>query len=146
MKNIVKMMERASKSKWALRKLNFIFSYGIPFNRPHGFKIKSIEENAITSIARYQRRNFNHIHGIHACAIATIAEFSAGSVLMMKFVPNQYRLIMSKLEVKYHYQAKQDLFARAEITPEQVSSVNVLFNDQDKVKLFVGARHCEIVG
>ena len=133
MKNILPLMHKARSSVWALRWLNFILGRGIPFNRAHGFKIVAIKEHAITTKAGYQTRNFNHIRGIHACAIATIGEFSAGLMLMMAFVPREYRLIMSQLEVQYHYQAKQDLLACAMLEPQAVAELQRQLQTEDKV-------------
>jgi acyl-coenzyme A thioesterase PaaI-like protein len=92
----------------------------IPFNAPHGFGIEELGEDFVKVRAPYKKENFNHIQGIHACAIATIAEFSSGLLLLSKVDPLQYRLIMAKMAVDYHYQAKQDAFAVTSLTAEQI--------------------------
>jgi acyl-coenzyme A thioesterase PaaI-like protein len=92
----------------------------IPFNGPHGFCVEELGEDFVKTRAPYKKENFNHIQGIHACAIATIAEFSSGLLLLSKVDPLQYRLIMAKMAVEYHYQAKQDTFAVTYLTAEQI--------------------------
>lgn len=105
-------LERAQKSKWALRKLNLFLGIGIPFNKPHKIKIVKVESDAIVTGIPLKRNNLNHIKGIHACGLATTAEFCSGLVLLRRLDPKKYRLIMQKIEVEYHYQAKKKCTAR----------------------------------
>lgn len=83
----------------------------VPFNKPHGFKILEIGDDHLKTFVPYKRSNFNHIKGIHACALATLSEFTTGFLLLVKLDPKKYRLIMQKLEMEYHYQAKMNAFA-----------------------------------
>jgi len=109
--NFEKYIESAKKSKLGLFKLNFGLSYIIPFNKPHGIKITAILEDSVKTIIPYKRKNLNHIKGIHACGMATAAEFASGFLLLTKLGSKKYRLIMESLEMRYHYQAKMDLHA-----------------------------------
>lgn len=93
-------------------------SRGIPFNRPHGIKIHKVEENAVITTIPKKKINHNHIQGVHACGLATAAEFCSGLMLLRNLDARQYRLIMQKLEVEYYYQAKYDCFARFELDRE----------------------------
>jgi acyl-coenzyme A thioesterase PaaI-like protein len=106
-----KLLVKARHSKGWLRVLNLMMSWIVPFNRPHGFHIVELAEERVRTSASYRRSNHNHIRGIHACAIATVAEFSAGLLLLSRLDPARYRLIMSKLDVDYLYQAKQEITA-----------------------------------
>ncbi len=113
--DLAKALHKAQSSKWALKKLNFALSLGIPFNRPHAIRIHKVEADAVVTTIPFKWRNSNHIKGIHACGLATAAEFCSGLMLLRKLNPTSYRLIMQKLEVEYHYQAKSDAFARFEL-------------------------------
>lgn len=113
--DLSKYLKAAESSKWALQKLNFILGMGIPFNKPHNIRILKVEPNAVTTTIPLKRKNFNHIKGIHACGLATTAEFCSGLVLLRRLNPKEYRLIMQKLEVEYHYQAKYTCTARFEL-------------------------------
>ncbi len=115
-------LQKAENSTWALRKLNLALAMGIPFNKPHGIKVAKVEPNAVSSIIPYKRKNFNHIKGVHACGLATVAEFCSGLVLLRKLDPRSYRIIMQKIEVTYHYQAKSDATARFELSQEDFES------------------------
>lgn len=99
---------KARQSASGLRMLNRLLWIGIPFNKPHRLKITELTmEKAVVSLP-YIRRNKNHINGMHACAIATGAEYVTGLLLLQALDASKYRLIMKKLEVEYHYQGKMD--------------------------------------
>lgn len=106
--NIVKKARHSGFYRWLL---NRGLDSMIPFNKPHGFKVVSIEQHKLRTKIPYKRRNFNHIRGLHACALATISEFTTGFLLITNLDPKKYRLIMQRLEMDYHYQGKMDAFA-----------------------------------
>ena len=123
--NFEKYIADARASKFGLWKLNVGLSYMIPFNKPHKIKIQTIEENKVTTIIPYKRKNFNHIKGIHACGMATAAEFASGFLLLTKLGAKKYRLIMQSLEMNYVYQAKTDIVAHFECSDQWI---------EDKIK------------
>jgi len=106
-----KHINNAKKSKFGLFKLNLALGFMVPFNKPHKIKIKEIYDNGVKAIIPYRRKNFNHIKGIHACGMATAAEFSCGFHLLSKLGMQQYRLIMETIEMTYLYQAKKNVYA-----------------------------------
>jgi acyl-coenzyme A thioesterase PaaI-like protein len=109
--NFEKYLEKAKASSFGLWKLNFGLGMMIPFNKPHKIKIKTIEDDKVTTIIPYKRKNFNHIKGVHACGMATAAEFASGFLLLTKLGAKKYRLIMQSLRMEYVYQAKTDIIA-----------------------------------
>ncbi len=112
------ILVRARGSKFYRFLLNFGLNRMIPFNKPHGFKIVDVGENRIRVRLPYRRRNLNHIRGLHACALATVTEFTSGLMLISRLDPKKYRLIMQRLEMDYHYQGKTDAFAEFAIDDE----------------------------
>ena len=112
------LMEKAKSSKKHLALLNFGLLRMIPFNKPHGFKIVEVGSNYVKVKIPYKRLNFNHIKGIHACALATASEYSTGLVLLNKLDAKEYRIIMQKMEMNYHYQGKMDVIVSFEITDD----------------------------
>ena len=126
-------ISKAEKSKFYLFFLNQILLRAIPFNKPHKIKVKKIFENKIVSFVPYKKRNFNHIKGIHACCIATVAEFSAGLVLIKKLNIKKYRFIMSNINVEYKYQAKTELTASSEIIETDIKNIVDGLKNQDSV-------------
>ncbi|MCG8578086.1 MAG: DUF4442 domain-containing protein [Flavobacteriales bacterium] len=112
--NFDNYIQQAKASSFGLKKLNFGLSRMIPFNRPHGIKLLEIGDDEVKTIIPYKRKNLNHIKGIHACGLATAAEFASGFLLITKLGNQDYRLIMESIDVKFHYQAKKDVVATFE--------------------------------
>jgi acyl-coenzyme A thioesterase PaaI-like protein len=113
-----KILEKAKHSSFYLKVLNWSLARMIPFNKPHGFKIFEIEDFRLKIIIPYRKSNFNHIRGLHACALATLSEFATGFLLLSNLDIKKYRLIMQRLEIDYHYQGKVDAFAEFIISKE----------------------------
>ena len=113
-----KIIEKARHSRLYLSMLNWSLGSMIPFNRPHGFAITEIGPGHIKTILPYRTRNLNHIRGLHACALATISEFTTGFLLVSRLAAKKYRLIMKRLEMDYHYQGKMDATAEFSISDQ----------------------------
>ena len=120
--DLKKIIQKASDSSFYRSLLNFGLDRMIPFNKPHGFKIIEISEGRIKTKLPFKKRNLNHIKGIHACAMATISEYTTGLVILNKLDNKKYRIIMQKLQMEYFYQAKMDAFAEFSIDDEWVNS------------------------
>ncbi len=138
--NPTQLIERAKTSKKHLALLNFGLARMIPFNKPHGFKIIELGDDFVKVKIPYKRINFNHIKGIHACALATASEYSTGLVLLNKLDAKSYRIIMQKMEMQYHYQAKLDTIVTFELTNEWLTSnVTKPLEEQEAVVI-----NCEV--
>ncbi|MGE3608675.1 MAG: DUF4442 domain-containing protein [Bacteriovoracaceae bacterium] len=113
MRLIYNMIDKLLANPTALNlvALNKVMTVGIPFNAPHGFKIKKLSSNSVEIFLPNRKLNHNHLGGVHACAMATVGEYCAGMSLLSSFGISKYRLIMSDLSVKYTYQARTDLTA-----------------------------------
>jgi acyl-coenzyme A thioesterase PaaI-like protein len=129
-----RMLRKATNSSWHLWLLNQALFYKIPFNKPHGFKIYKIEDNRMTVSIPYKRKNFNHIKGIHACALATAGEFVSGLSVLRFINPAEYRMILQSIHVNYLYQAKMDAYASIELRKDFVEQ-NIIkpLQSQDSV-------------
>jgi len=112
------VLHKAKNSAFYLKLLNWSLNRMIPFNKPHNFKIVEISDYRLKTIIPYRKSNFNHIRGLHACALATVSEFTTGFLLVSKLDAKKYRLIMQRLEMDYHYQGKMDSFAEFEISED----------------------------
>jgi acyl-coenzyme A thioesterase PaaI-like protein len=89
--------------------LNKVLTLGIAFNAPHGFKLKRVTDEEVVVACPNRKLNHNHIGGIHACAMATVGEFAAGVSILKSFGISRYRIIMTELQVSFHWQGKTDL-------------------------------------
>ena len=116
------LIKDAQASKFGLMKFNFIMHRVIPFNMPHKIKVTKITADALHSSLPYVRKNLNHLKGIHACAIATLAEYTSGLFLLSKASSSQYRLIMKTLRVEYSYQGKTALTAEFGMTEAEMKT------------------------
>ena len=109
--NINTILKKAQHSSFYLWLLNLGLDRTIPFNRPHGFKVIDVKDDVLKTLLPYRKSNFNHIKGIHACALATVSEFTTGFLMISRIDPKKYRIIMKTLEMEYHYQGKMDAIA-----------------------------------
>lgn len=141
MVNLNKLFLEAQSSAWGMRKLNFVLHKGIPFNAPHKIKITKLANREATVSVPYIRKNMNHLKGIHACCLATAAEYTTGLVMLNALDPKKYRLIMESIEVKYFYQAKGPVEAVFKIDQQEFDSAIFEPLDRDGVVLY----RCDIL-
>lgn len=95
----------------------------IPFNKPHGLKIIEVYDDGFKISLPYKRKNLNHIKGIHACALATLTEYTSGLTLMQNLASGDYRLIMKNISMIYHFQAKTDVIVSLHLSKEWMNTV-----------------------
>lgn len=136
-KKLATLIQKAEHSKLYMWLLNHVMSHAVPFNKPHGFKVVDITSHHVTTFAPYRKKNFNHVRGIHACAIATVGELAAGIVLMYHFSPVKYRFIMSNMQIEYHYQAKKNITAMATLSIEDKNNILTTLENSDKTSQLV---------
>ena len=116
--NIRSFMHKARESKFYLNLLNMGLNRVVPFNKPHGFAILELGYDSIKTLLPYKRKNLNHIKGLHACALATLSEFSTGALLLSIIDPDKYRIILKQIKVDYHYQGKMDAIGEFQISKD----------------------------
>ena len=108
MKKLLVIFKKAKHSRFYLWLLNYALGYAIPFNKPHLIRITAVHEDGVSIRLPYRRKNLNHLKSIHACALATMAEYSSG-IALLTTIGTDFRLIMKNISVTYHYQAKMDV-------------------------------------
>ena len=111
MASLKNLLKRAQKSPFFMKVLNFGLNRNVPFNKPHGFKVLEIGDDHLTVYVPYKKANFNHIKGMHACALATLSEFTTGLSLLRKLNAKKYRIILKSLRMEYYYQGKTGVTA-----------------------------------
>jgi len=112
MKQLLILINKAKRSSFYLWLLNVALLRLVPFNKPHKFKVLKIDDNSIEINMPYRKANLNHIKGLHACGLATVAEYTTGLFLLSQLDPKKYRLVMQSMEITYHYQGKYDAIAK----------------------------------
>ncbi len=135
MTNLVdKLLENGHK-KPVLKILEKIFNNGIPFNLPHKFIFKEITDKKIQLILPYIKKNKNHLGGIHACATATLGEYSAGLSLIRRFGSSKYRLIMEELHADYIKQVKEEVIGVVELDEAEKERIEKELNETGSCKV-----------
>jgi len=107
----------SAASRWIASKL---FSHAVPFNQPHGIAIVDLTNTSVKTKLPYRRSNWNHIKGLHACGLATLAEFTTGVALLRQLESENYRLIMRSLALEFVYQGKSDAYCEYDVSSEWV--------------------------
>lgn len=118
----VVLLNKAKQSRFYLWLLNQVLSRIIPFNLPHKFQILELSDTHIKTRLPFIRKNKNHIGGLHACALATLSEYSTGVMLLSGLSPKEYRIILKNLDMQYFYQGKMDAYATWRISPDFVQT------------------------
>ncbi len=146
--DIEKLIADAGKSKFALWKLNFALLRGIPFNKPHNLEVIGISGHKTVVKYPHKRSNLNHIKGLHACGLATAAEYAAGLTLLAKLGASKYRFILESLEMKYHYQGKKDAIAKCTVDEESLRKevIEPLATDDDAAYIKCEAKVYDVDG
>jgi hypothetical protein len=109
------LFEKATYSRFHKWILNIALDRMVPFNKPHGFKVLEISKQEVTTLIPYKKSNFNHIKGLHATALATLSEFTTGLMLLNVLGTKNYRIILQRLDIEYHYQGKKDAVANYKV-------------------------------
>lgn len=127
-------IDKAKTNSFRLWLLNRVLYRLIPFNKPHKFTIEKIEDEAVRIALPYKKRNLNHIKGLHACALATLAEYSTGFLLLTTLDPKKYRIIMQRIEMDYHYQGKSSAYCHFQLPRQEVfDNIEKPLNDKDSI-------------
>lgn len=135
MNKLQRQIQKASQSKFHLWVLNTILLRTVPFNKPHGLKVVSINEDTICIAAQNVKNNRNHIKGIHACALATLCEYVSGLSLLIKLDPKQYRIILKNISITYHYQAMSTTSVTFQLDQQEIEQ-QILQPLQTEEKIF----------
>lgn len=119
---------REGRTFWVSRILQEI----IPFNRPHRLSVVKLGHAECVVRLPLRRRNLNHLRTIHACALATAAEYASGLCLLSALGVQDMRLIMSSLNMKYTRRAESECLATASLSSEDLTSVKLKLEEEGR--------------
>lgn len=122
MRLVSALFARARQSANGLFLLNLVLRRTVPFNAGHGLRILSLNDRSIEVVLPYRRANLNHVGTLHACALATLAEYCSGALLYSQLGFATYRLILTGLQMTYHLRSASDAFARLTIEPDWLTT------------------------
>ncbi len=147
MSRIQSLIRKSEHSSFYRHLLNLAAAFAIPFNRPHNFNIVEIRPGFAKIKLPYYRINLNHVKGIHACGLATLSEFTAGLAMLGRISEKDYRIILKKLTIEYHYQAKCHVYASQEISESFVrEKILQPLRDSDSVLVEISTKITDVEG
>jgi len=97
--------------------ITLMFTSQVRFAGTGGIKFVTLEEGRAVLTIRNRRKVQNHIGGIHAAAMALLAETATGAVLGMT-IPDTHIPLLKSMHVDYVRRAKGNLRAEATLSPE----------------------------
>lgn len=111
-----------SRLPYALRVRAFTFAFGsqIKFFNTAGLRFESVEAGRMVVKIRNQKKVQNHIKGVHAAAMALLAESATGAVFGFSLPGNKLPLV-KHMDVDYVRRAKGDLTAVATLSREDLA-------------------------
>ena len=95
----------------------------IPFNRPHRLRVVKLSEQECQVSLPWRRRNLNHLRTMHACALATAAEYASGLCVLSALGIENKRLIMSDLAMTYRRRAESACLATAKLPDSELKDL-----------------------
>ena len=108
----------------------FLFNLAIRFVVPYSGSVRpevlEISPGRARVRLRDRRRVRNHLHSIHAIALANVLELTSG-LAMMAALSDDVRGIVTRLEVTYHKKARGLLEVTSECSPPESVSENTEF-------------------
>jgi acyl-coenzyme A thioesterase PaaI-like protein len=127
----------ALKTAWlptALRSalLSRLFGRFVPFIGTAGLRFEQVGQQQLVVSIRNRRKVQNHIHGVHAAAMALLAETATGFVLAMN-VPDDRLMLLKSMKVDYLQRSQGAMRAQASLSLEQIAEMHA----QEKGTLLV---------
>lgn len=104
--------------------LTKLFSTTVKFAGTSGIKLDKITQREALLSIKNSKKVQNHIGGVHAMAAGLLAESATGIVFGMNVPDNKLPLLKS-MTINYHRRMQGDLVAKASLTQEQASLIEV---------------------
>lgn len=117
---MMKMVNATSKLPDAIRTFTLSKAFGriVPMVGTAGLRYEHVSPNKVVVSIKNKRPMQNHIKGVHAAAMALLAETATGFVVGLN-VPDHRIMLIKSLHVDYKRIAKGDLVATATLSDEQ---------------------------
>jgi acyl-coenzyme A thioesterase PaaI-like protein len=122
--NITRLLSTLNKLPDSLqvRAISTILGTVVPYVGTSGLRYEKLTNNEVVVSIRNRRKVQNHIKGVHAAAMALLAETATGFVVGMNLSDDKLPLIKS-LHVDYKRRTVGDMRAVATLSDEQVTMI-----------------------
>ena len=98
---------------------NYVMSRFVPFLKTGGIRFEVLTREEVVVSVKNVRKVQNHIHNVHACVMATLAETATGFVVAMN-TPDDKLMLLKSMHIDYVKRSQGDMRAQARLTDEQV--------------------------
>lgn len=112
--------------------LSMMFGKIVPFLSTAGLRFEEVGHQRLTVSIRNRKKVQNHIRGVHAAAMALLAETSTGFVVGMN-MPDDKLMLLKSMKVNYVRRSQGDMRAVASLNAEQIQ----LMHDMEKGEVLV---------
>lgn len=116
--------------------LTFSFNWQVKLAGTVGLKIKGCNGKQVTFLQENKLKAQNHIGGVHAAAMALLAESATGFIVGVNLPGDKLPLIKS-MKLNYTKRATGDMTAIASLTDEQISRMQSSEKGEVLVKVVV---------
>jgi len=116
--------------------LSLVLGHAVPFAGTARLKFELLTPEKVVVSIKNRRRVRNHIRGLHAAAMALLAETATGFCVGLN-VPDDKLPLIKTLRVDYLKRAQGDLRAVATLRPEQVEAIRTLENGEVTVPVTI---------
>lgn len=106
-----------------------------------GLRYEAIDTERVVVSIRNQRKVQNHIQGVHAAAMALLAETATGFCVGMN-VPDDKLPLIKTMKVDYLKRSQGDMRAEAHLTEAQIKQIRT----QDKGEVTVAVKITDASG
>ncbi|WP_066567493.1 DUF4442 domain-containing protein [Snodgrassella sp. CFCC 13594] len=103
---------------WQIPLQTWLMSRFVPFIKTTGLRFEHISTEEVHVSIRNQRKVQNHIHGIHACVMALLAETATGFVTNMN-TPDDKLILLKSMHIDYVRRSVGNMRALARIDEGQ---------------------------
>lgn len=112
--------------------LSMMFGKIVPFLSTAGLRFEEVGHQRLTVSIRNRKKVQNHIRGVHAAAMALLAETSTGFVVGMN-MPDDKLMLLKSMKVNYVRRSQGDMRAVASLNAEQIQ----MMHDTEKGEVLV---------
>jgi acyl-coenzyme A thioesterase PaaI-like protein len=108
----------------------------VPFVGTAGLEFLKLEPGRVEIHIDNRKHVQNHIHGVHAAAMALLAETATGFVVGMS-IPDDKLPLMKSMKIDYNRRAQDGLTAVARLTGEQIRQIQTAEKGEVTVSVHV---------
>ncbi|MBV8679882.1 MAG: DUF4442 domain-containing protein [Aquitalea sp.] len=116
--------------------LSLLFGRLVPFLSTAGLRFEQVDHTRLTVSIRNRRKVQNHIKGVHAAAMALLAETASGFVVGMN-VPDDKLMLLKSMKVNYTKRSQGDMRAVATLSDAQIREMYTIDKGETLVEVSV---------